>query len=158
MTTQTAEKSGKEMGLIKHLSQRNTQLGWKTTECELAISAALRMLTIYAPEDAIFEYAWNIRLFRKTWGLTHIDDYTNKRGITFKAHFNPNNKFICKVKEEGEEPKEVLYNERVSWRTHTWDSVEQAFLPKKLAEQTAEPTTAEPVKKKAKKIIRKKSN
>ena len=53
-------------------------------------------------------HVWNyVKTFRPRYKLrcyTNIDDYTNKKGRTFKAHFTPNGKYIGTVKKLGVKP------------------------------------------------------
>ena len=106
-TEQTAP-TGKEMGLIKHLSCRNRQLKWTQDDLQEAHSVAKTMLYELGGEDAIFEYHHKLDHSEKAYEPTIIDNYINKKGITSLAHYSIHGNYLGSVKKMGAEPVSVL--------------------------------------------------
>ena len=110
--TQEPISTPKEMGLVKHLSTRNRQLDWKQQANKTARLTAIKMfLTCDRIGEMAGQYVMECGGFfapRKT--MTYIADYTNKKGVTNKHHFNPNGNFVGSVKKLGEVPVECDYN------------------------------------------------
>jgi len=112
--------TGKEMGLIKHLSARNRQLNWAAESKAKFATTALDM--IHSLGGDVFEYATRIELWAEVKSFTRIGDYTNKNGIVSQAHFNPNGKYLGSTKKLGNEPKTCYCPRPVTKDTHTYNT------------------------------------
>jgi hypothetical protein len=107
-TPQVNTPSGKEMGLIKHLSCRNRQLKWSQDDLEESQNVAKTMLYEFGGADAVFDYHHRLGHMEKAYEPTIIDDYTNKKGHTTKAHFTINGRYYGAVRTHGTKPIMVL--------------------------------------------------
>tara|TARA_R110000787_G_C13177826_1_gene421478 strand:+ start:175 stop:594 length:420 start_codon:yes stop_codon:yes gene_type:complete len=54
-------------------------------------------------EKSMFDYVIKFDIHRPYKGLTEIKDYTNKKGVVSKAHFNCN-RYMGSVKQNGDKP------------------------------------------------------
>ena len=116
--TTEPQTTGKEMGLIKHLSTRNRQLDWKQQANIKGRMEAIKMFLeidqqIQGPAFGYEAGEYILRcggFFAPRKAMTYIDDYTNKKGKTNQHHFNPNGNFVGSVHKLGPEPVECEYN------------------------------------------------
>ena len=107
-----SKPSGKEMGLIKHLSTRNTQLKWEGDKSTNLMKTALNMLWVFGirgadttQPDMVAHYILDTGEFCGYKNvMSYIGNYTNKKGVTTLAHYNPNNTYIGSVKKLGDKP------------------------------------------------------
>jgi hypothetical protein len=114
-----SEHTGKEMGLIKHLSTRNRQLSWKEQANIKARVTAIQMfckIDIQLAVDYILEVGG---FFAQKKAMTEVKEYTNKKGKVSLHHFNPNDNFVGSVHKLGPEPIECEYNALIS--TDWWN-------------------------------------
>ena len=114
--------TGKEQGLIKHLSCRNTQLKWKCDELDTAHQVACGMLYQMGGADKVFEYYEGCEFWAQAYLMTTIGDYTSKKtGKISKAHFSQNGCYIGSVYKMGDSPVKMLQNTKVYVKDkHLW--------------------------------------
>lgn len=117
----------KEKGLIKHLSRRNYQLEETKEELNTAIEIALKML--HSCGGDVYEYAKEMKMCGKAYGMSHIGDYVNKKGHTSKAHYNPNNTYIGSVNRKGNKPVKCLYWSPINIDKFRYDEKKNCFVP-----------------------------
>ncbi len=109
-TDHTVEITGKEMGLIKNLSQRNRQLKWTKDDLELSQNVAKEMLYTLGGSQSVFSYHIKLGHWDKAYEPTYIGDYTNKKGFVSKAHFTISDTYYGSVRKLGTSPVMVLQN------------------------------------------------
>ena len=63
----------------------------------------LEMLWEQSNRSSMFDYVIKFQVHRPYKGLTEIRDYTNKKGVTSKAHFN-GGCYMGSVKQKGAKP------------------------------------------------------
>jgi len=106
--------TGKEQGLVKHLSRRNKQLGWEQDQHKKDKREAMKLLYKFGGEDACWEYMVNIGEWRQAYLPTTIGEYENKKGKVSLAHFNANGKYVGSVRAKGEEPFLTITNTQMT--------------------------------------------
>ena len=118
MSTKTApQPTPKEMGLLKVASAKKWEN--KKLEEDLAKAHQVALDIISKSGGDVFEYAKRLDLGGRAKGWSTIKPYTNKKGFTSDAHYNPNNNYIGSVRAKGKEPIECDY-----WTTITADKFE----------------------------------
>ena len=138
----------KEMGLIKGLSKRNSQLGWERMKTKRLTETGLKLLA--AAGGDVYEFGIQADLWAKAKGKTHIDEYTNKKGKTSQVHYNPNGKYIGTVNKLGTEPVDCYYNTPINRELHIFNAEKLCFEPRES------PPTPDPEPPKKKKVIKRK--
>jgi hypothetical protein len=124
----TIESTPKERGLIKSLSKRNRQLSWQCNRNDLVIKTALRLL--HAAGGDVYQFATEAQVWAETKGKTHIGEYTNKKGVTSLAHFNPNSTYVGSVKKLGINPIDCQYYSPVNRKQHVFNIDKNCFEPR----------------------------
>jgi ribosomal protein L9 len=124
--------TSKEMGLIKHLSNRNHQLHSSEKNAEDFYKNALKM--IYELDGDVFTYAYRCRILGKAYGMSKIADYTNKKGELSKVHYNKNGCYMGSVKKLGKEPIPVLYQTGICKELFIYDPIKNGFVAKQIEE------------------------
>jgi hypothetical protein len=115
------ENTPKEKGLIKNLSRRNRQLQWTTDELSMTRAVAKNMIYRLGGEQELYNYLVAIDTRTKAYKLTEIGDYTNKKGITSKAHYTQNGNYYGSVRTHGDTPIYVLTETQVEEdNKHLW--------------------------------------
>ena len=143
----------KEMGLIKHLSRRNHQLKASRKDVKDLYTNALKM--IYELGGDVFEYAIKTEIEGKAYAMSVIGDYTNKKGIISKVHYNKNGYFIGSVKKLGDEPIPALYQTKICKELFVYNPIENNFIPKEV-ETPKEETKPKKLKKRRLVIVERK--
>jgi len=123
--TQNDFPTGKEAGLIKHLSRRNRQLEFSQNETKRTARAALEAMVSHSiAHEVIAKFIVSSEIFwaEKQKAMTTIRDYTNKKGVTSRVHYTPNGRWYGTTKKYGEEPVECEYNRLITseWATGNW--------------------------------------
>jgi len=98
------DSTPKEIKLMQHLSCRNGQLSYSKEQHTKCIALASKNLVKYGGYHAIKSFRIESEDYVIANVYTHIDDYTNKKGHTSKAHFNANDKYVGSVSKHGEDP------------------------------------------------------
>jgi hypothetical protein len=144
MTDKNEITTSKEMGLIKHLSKRNTQLKNQTNYVEELTKNALEM--IYELGGDVFDYAVKTGMTGKAYGMSEIRDYYNKKGVMSLVHYNKYGYYVGTVKQLGDKPIPALYQTGICKELFVYDPVINDFIPKKI-ETPKEETKPKELKK-----------
>ena len=104
MTSQEEIPTGKEMGLMKNLSKRNSELYFTVQKKEALMEKSSKTIMKYGGITAIKEFRIDYGGNQKAWFLTTIGDYKNKKGVVSKAHYTKFGKYYGSVKKLGDEP------------------------------------------------------
>ena len=116
-TIETA--TGKEQGLIKHLSIRNRQLKEQEEQTSKAMKIAVKMIADCGGD--VFDYIEEMKVGVEIQEYSTIGDYTNKKGVVSKAHFNSKKTYVGSVKVKGDKPILTCYWGIISRKTHTFN-------------------------------------
>jgi len=120
------ENTPKERGLLKNLSRRNRQLKWTTDELDISRLVAKNMIYRLGGGKVLYEYLVATETGAKEYKLSKIKDYTNKKGITSKAHFTQNGHYYGSVRTHGDTPIYVLTETHVEEdNKHLWKVSEE---------------------------------
>jgi hypothetical protein len=110
-----------ERGLKRQIIRyRNSSEIWQSTcmtmnveTCKLAVAGVLSEDHVWTLVSKINAWKENVRSADVgVW--SKIEDYTNKKGETFKAHFTENGRFIERCKTECEKPKSYTGNFKIT--------------------------------------------
>ena len=126
------QPTGKEQGLIKHLSIRNYQLREQEKETSKAMLLAVKMIAECGGDP--FDYVEKMEVEAMIEEYSTIGDYTNKKGVVSKAHFNSNKTYVGSVKKKGDKPILTRYKGIISRKTHTFNG--EWFKQKPLKKST----------------------
>lgn len=108
------QPSGKEMGLIKVASQHKRNAERLSEYLRVAEKSIVKLAKALPDEKIAEEAVWDyVGLANCCWWkgnsaligvLSTIEDYTDKKGKTFPAHFTEFGHFLCRVSEENPVP------------------------------------------------------
>ena len=110
-----------ERGLKRQIIRyRNSSEIWQSTcmtmnveTCKLAVAGVLSEDHVWTLVSKINAWKENVRSADVgVW--SKIEDYTNKKGETFKAHFTENGRFIERCKTECDKPKSYTGNFKIT--------------------------------------------
>lgn len=110
-----------ERGLKQQIIRyRNSSEIWQSTcmtmnveTCKLAVAGVLSEDHVWTLVSKINAWKENVRSADVgVW--SKIEDYTNKKGETFKAHFTENGRFIERCKTECDKPKSYTGNFKIT--------------------------------------------
>jgi hypothetical protein len=110
-----------ERGLKRQIIRyRNSSEIWQSTcmtmnveTCKLAVAGVLSEDHVWTLVSKVNAWKENVRSADVgVW--SKIEDYTNKKGETFKAHFTENGRFIERCKTECDKPKSYTGNFKIT--------------------------------------------
>ena len=116
-----AESDTIERGLKRQIIRyRNSSEIWQSTcmtmnveTCKLAVAGVLSEDHVWTLVSKINAWKENVRSADVgVW--SKIEDYTNKKGETFKAHFTENGRFIERCNTECDKPKSYTGNFKIT--------------------------------------------
>ena len=92
-----SEHTPKEMGLLKLCSYKKKTIESLSYELNQNILISSRTIGKLGGIQAVLDYREELGGFEKAWEYARIDDYTNKKGNTFKAFYTIHGKYLCRT-------------------------------------------------------------
>jgi hypothetical protein len=110
--------TGMERGLLKECSYKKHDIKGLEKKLAVSIKSASKVIVKLGGVEAVKEYRLGLGGVLPGYCLTHLKDYTNKKGITKPAHYNCWNNYAGSTYQLGTEPVMVLtylYNSIENW-------------------------------------------
>ena len=113
--------TGKEKGLLKQCSNKKHTINSLERDIDRMIKISSKTIGKLGGKQAVLDYRAELGGWRQAYHLTIIKDYTNKSGITYKAHFTINGKFLTRDMKTYDKPYPILCWTLISPATiHKW--------------------------------------